>query len=55
MNSGVYSAPNEAKNLHTSHGKSFEALYEKYEREGKAKRTFPARELWNAMAWVYKG
>lgn len=47
--------PNEAKNLHTSHGKSFEALYEKYEREGKAKRTFPARELWNAMAWVYKG
>lgn len=41
--------PNEAKNLHTSHGKSFEALYEKYEREGKAKRTFPARELWNAI------
>ncbi len=41
--------PSEAKNLHTSHGKSFEALYEKYEREGKAKRTFPARELWNAV------
>jgi ribonucleoside-diphosphate reductase alpha subunit len=41
--------PNEAKNLHTSHGKAFEALYERYEQEGKAKKTIPARELWNAI------
>lgn len=41
--------PNEAKNLHTTHGAEFEALYEKYEREGKAKRTIPARDLWNAI------
>ena len=41
--------PNEAQNLHTTHGAEFEALYKKYEQEGKAKRTFPARELWNAV------
>jgi ribonucleoside-diphosphate reductase alpha subunit len=42
-------SPNEAENLHTTHGKEFEALYEKYELEGKAKKTIPARELWNAV------
>ncbi len=41
--------PNEAKNLHTTHGAEFEALYEKYEKEGKAKKTIPARDLWNAI------
>jgi ribonucleoside-diphosphate reductase alpha chain len=41
--------PNVAKNLHTTHGSEFETLYEKYEQEGKARRTFPARELWNAI------
>jgi ribonucleoside-diphosphate reductase alpha chain len=41
--------PNEAKNLHTSYGAEFEALYEKYEKEGKAKKTIPARDLWNAI------
>ncbi|HKO80183.1 MAG TPA: ribonucleoside-diphosphate reductase subunit alpha, partial [Chitinophagaceae bacterium] len=41
--------PNEAKNLHTTHGAEFEALYEQYEREGKAKRVVPARDLWNAI------
>ncbi|MGZ8549079.1 MAG: ribonucleoside-diphosphate reductase subunit alpha [Chitinophagaceae bacterium] len=41
--------PNEAKNLHTTHGAEFEALYERYEKEGKAKRTIPARDLWNAI------
>lgn len=41
--------PNEAKNLHTTHGAEFEALYEKYEKEGKAKRVVPARDLWNAI------
>ena len=41
--------PNEAQNLHTTHGKEFEALYEGYETAGKAKKTIPARELWNAI------
>jgi ribonucleoside-diphosphate reductase alpha chain len=41
--------PNEARDLHTNHGKAFEALYEKYEQEGRAKQTLPARELWNAI------
>ncbi len=41
--------PNESQNLHTTHGAEFEALYERYEQEGKAKKTFPARELWNAI------
>ncbi len=41
--------PNEAQNLHTTHGKEFEALYEGYEEAGKAKKTIPARELWNAI------
>ena len=41
--------PNEAKNLHTTHGAEFEALYTKYEQEGKAKKTIQARELWNAV------
>ena len=41
--------PNEAKNLHTTHGAEFEALYEKYEKEGKARKTIPARDLWNAI------
>jgi len=41
--------PNEAKNLHTTHGAEFEALYEQYEKEGKAKKTIPARDLWNAI------
>ncbi|MFP5042871.1 ribonucleoside-diphosphate reductase subunit alpha [Parasediminibacterium sp. JCM 36343] len=41
--------PNEASNLHTTHSKEFEALYEQYEAEGKARKTIPARELWNAI------
>ncbi len=41
--------PNEAANLHTTHGAAFEALYEQYEAEGKARKTIPARELWNAI------
>ncbi len=41
--------PNEAKNLHTTHGTEFEALYIKYEQEGRAKKTIQARELWNAV------
>ena len=41
--------PNEARNLHTTYGDEFEALYEKYEKAGKAKKTVPARDLWNAI------
>ncbi|RYF48725.1 MAG: hypothetical protein EOO38_09490 [Cytophagaceae bacterium] len=41
--------PNEARNLHTTHGAEFEALYERYEKEGRAKRVVPARDLWNAL------
>jgi ribonucleoside-diphosphate reductase alpha subunit len=41
--------PNESKGLHTTHGAEFEALYIKYEQEGKAKKTIQARELWNAV------
>ncbi|MEQ1552624.1 MAG: ribonucleoside-diphosphate reductase subunit alpha [Ferruginibacter sp.] len=41
--------PNEAKNLHTTHGAEFEALYTQYEQEGKAKKTIQARDLWNAV------
>jgi ribonucleoside-diphosphate reductase alpha subunit len=41
--------PNEAKNLHTTHGAEFEALYIKHEQEGRAKKTIQARELWNAV------
>ncbi|MGZ8557492.1 MAG: ribonucleoside-diphosphate reductase subunit alpha [Chitinophagaceae bacterium] len=41
--------PNEARDLHTTHGTAFEALYEKYEKEGRAKKTIPARDLWNAI------
>ena len=41
--------PNEAQGLHLTHGDEFEALYEKYEKEGRAKKTIPARELWNAV------
>ncbi len=42
-------SPNEAENLHTTHGAAFDVLYVKYEQEGKAKKTISARELWNAI------
>jgi ribonucleotide reductase alpha subunit len=41
--------PNEAQGLPDVWGQEFEALYEKYEREGKARRTIPAQELWFAI------
>ena len=41
--------PNECRNLHTTHGAEFEELYERYEKEGKARKTIPARDLWNAI------
>jgi ribonucleoside-diphosphate reductase alpha subunit len=41
--------PNEAPGLQDCFGEEFEALYEKYEREGKARKTIKAQELWFAI------
>ena len=38
--------PNEAPGLADCYGKDFEALYEKYEREGRARKVIKAQELW---------
>ncbi len=38
--------PHEAPGLDETYGEEFEALYEKYEREGRARRTVKAQELW---------
>lgn len=41
--------PNEAPGLQDCYGEEFEKLYEKYEREGKARKTIKAQELWFAI------
>lgn len=41
--------PNEAPGLHETWGDEFEALYTKYEQEGKARKTVKAQELWFAI------
>ncbi|KAJ8593956.1 ribonucleotide reductase alpha subunit [Rhizopogon salebrosus TDB-379] len=41
--------PNEAPDLHEVHGEEFEALYEKYEKEGRARKVIPAQKLWYAI------
>ncbi|MFL5730818.1 MAG: ribonucleoside-diphosphate reductase subunit alpha, partial [Cytophagaceae bacterium] len=41
--------PNEAPGLADCYGKDFEALYEKYEKEGKARKTVKAQDLWFAV------
>ncbi|MFC6996484.1 ribonucleoside-diphosphate reductase subunit alpha [Rufibacter roseus] len=41
--------PNECPGLSDTWGKDFERLYEKYEREGKARKTIKAQELWFAI------
>ncbi|HRH36224.1 MAG TPA: ribonucleoside-diphosphate reductase subunit alpha, partial [Catalimonadaceae bacterium] len=38
--------PNEAPGLSECYGAEFEALYEKYEREGRARKVIKAQELW---------
>lgn len=38
--------PNEAPGLSDCHSEEFERLYEKYEKEGKARETIKAQELW---------
>jgi len=41
--------PNEAPGLCDVYGEEFEALYAKYEEEGRERRVVPARELWNKI------
>ncbi|MFN5222926.1 MAG: ribonucleoside-diphosphate reductase subunit alpha [Bacteroidota bacterium] len=41
--------PNEAPGLADCHSAEFEALYERYEREGKARKVVKARELWTTI------
>ena len=41
--------PHEAPGLHECFGEEFEALYERYEREGRARKTIKAQELWFAV------
>lgn len=41
--------PNEAPGLHEVWGKEFEELYEKYEKEKRARKTIKAQELWYAI------
>ncbi|MFT6867502.1 MAG: ribonucleoside-diphosphate reductase alpha chain [Cyclobacteriaceae bacterium] len=39
-------SPDEAPNLCDTYGDEFEKLYEKYEKEGRARKTIKAQELW---------
>jgi ribonucleoside-diphosphate reductase alpha chain len=41
--------PNEAPGMADCWGEKFEELYEKYEKEGKARKTIEARDLWNKI------
>lgn len=41
--------PNEAPGLADSWGETFEALYTRYEREGRARKTLKARDVWTAI------
>jgi len=41
--------PNECPNLFDVHGEEFEALYTKYEEEGRGRKTIQARELWEKI------
>jgi ribonucleoside-diphosphate reductase subunit M1 len=38
--------PNEAPGLANIYGAEFKVLYEKYEKEGRQRRTIPAQKLW---------
>lgn len=41
--------PAEAPGLHEVYGDEFRALFDKYEKEGRAKKTVPAQKLWYAI------
>ena len=51
MENGSWSlfCPHECPGLSDCYGDEFEQLYERYEREGRAKQTISARKLWNAI------
>jgi ribonucleoside-diphosphate reductase alpha chain len=44
-----FSARTKHRAWHDCHGEEFEALYTKYEREGRARKTIKAQELWFAV------
>ena len=41
--------PNEAPGLDEVYGEEFNSLYERYEKEGRARQTIPAQQLWRAI------
>ncbi|KAJ2921215.1 hypothetical protein H1R20_g15879, partial [Candolleomyces eurysporus] len=41
--------PNEAPGLHEVHSAEFEELYQRYEKEGRARKTIKAQKLWYAV------
>jgi ribonucleotide reductase alpha subunit len=41
--------PNECPGLSDCWGEEFETLYEKYEAEGRGKKTLKAQDLWNKV------
>ncbi len=41
--------PNECPNLFTTHSEEFEALYTRYEAEGRGRKTIKARDLWEKI------
>jgi ribonucleoside-diphosphate reductase subunit M1 len=41
--------PNEAPGMHEVYGEEFEALYTKYEKEGRGRKTIKAQKLWYAI------
>lgn len=41
--------PNEAPDLYDVYGGEFEALYHRYEKEGRQRKTVKARDLWNTV------
>jgi ribonucleoside-diphosphate reductase alpha chain len=45
----TFFCPNEAPGLDKCWGEKFEALYEKYEQEGRGRRTMRARDLWGKI------
>ena len=41
--------PNECPGLSECHGEAFEKLYEKYEKDGKGRKSIKARLLWTEI------
>jgi ribonucleotide reductase alpha subunit len=41
--------PDECPGLHTTYGDEFKELYEKYEREGRGRKTIKAQRIWQTM------